>query len=133
MANETVRAQVAAHIKADLTANYVVRDYPVASPDNISANKVHVSVYRTELSVTAQALTHTLEIDVLVGGTNGPAEDNLDDALDDVLLSLQRMDGVTATSAQRMVFGESFIGYKIAADVASTNVYRAAVIQERAN
>jgi len=60
------------------------------------------------------------------------AEAELDDLLDDILFSLQRIDGVTFDSAERTVFADSFQGWTIKCHADSKNVYTTTVRSERA-
>lgn len=132
MSIETVRGQVAAQIKTD-NAAYAVKSHPVASPDHIGANKVHVSVFRANLTrATAQSLAHNLTIEVMIGESDSEAaEDKLDVALDNVLLSLERVNGVTWTTADRTIFDDKFIGYSITLSCTSANVYKQIVLEEQ--
>lgn len=130
MNNETVRAQIAAQIKAD-NPGYGVVAYGVVAPDNLGAGKVRVSVFRKSLDIGTNRLTHNMIIQVVAAGTTLAAEDNLDAVLDQVILSLGRMPGVIVTSADRVVHGDTFIGYDITAEAVSTDVYREIISQER--
>lgn len=132
----TVREQVADQIKTD-NALYNVYPFPKSAPDNLGKTKVQVSVYRSDLQTLSEnpnALQHNLIIEVLVGQTVGDkAEDALDDALDNVLLSLQRIQGAQWSTAERTVFDEKYIGYKINASAYSDNVYQSIVLTDAKN
>lgn len=128
----TPRTTIANAIKAD-NATYIVCDYPDL-PENIPSGKAHVSVYRTDIKAapnTPNVLEHLLNIQVLIPVTSGAAAENAaDEALDNILLSLQRLEGVSWSTAERANFGDNaFIGYQITASIFSTNVYRTSVLE----
>lgn len=129
---ESARAKIAAQIKTD-NPEFSVVAYGAEAPDNLGRGKVRVSVYRTRLDVSTH-LTHVMQVEVIVAGVGtAKAEDDLDAALDETLKSLQRMDVIRVTSAERAIFDEKFIGYTINAEVDSTDVYRELIAQERSN
>lgn len=130
MNTNTVRAKVAAQIKAD-NPKYGVVHYNTGAPSNLGASKVHVCVFRTRLEPVSGTLKHSLTIEVIVGGLTEGAQDFADTALDEVLLSLQRLDEVRFISADFSTFGETFIGYSINAEVDSADVYKSTIIEER--
>lgn len=132
MSGPTAREQIAAQIKTDNPSMSVIA-YGASAPENLGAGKVRVSVYRTRLDVTAH-LTHVMQVEVIVAGVGtAKAEDDLDAALDKTLASLQRMDVIRVTSAERAIFDDKFIGYTINAEVDSVDVYRELIAQERSN
>lgn len=131
----TIRDIVAARIKSD-SPTWSVNAYLAGDPDNLAAGKVFIAIWRTDVAVAPGALTHTLNIDLMHGGSGSEkGETTLDAALDDLMLSLQRLDGVTVTSATRSTYGEGgkFNGWQIECTAQTENVYRAAVQQERNN
>lgn len=130
MNTHSVRAKVAAQIKAD-NPTYGVVHFNTGAPSNLGANKVHVSVFRTRLEPTDGILKHALTIEVIVGGLTEAAQDFADTALDEVLLSLQRLQEVRFISADFSIFAETFIGYSINAEVDSADVYKSQIFQER--
>lgn len=127
----TPRTTVANAIRSE-NITYIVLDYP-DFPENIPTNKVHVSVFRTDVKTvekTPNVLEHPLIIQVLVPVTTGAAAENAaDDALDNILLSLQRIEGLSWSTAERSNFESAYIGYKITASVSSSNVYRTQVLE----
>lgn len=127
----TPRTTVADQIKLD-NASFIVADFPTL-PDNLSRGQVHVAIWRTDVKSvpdTPNALEHPLTIQVVVPVTSGAiAENAADDALDAVLLSLQRIEGLSWSLAERSNFDEAFVGYQITASVFSSNVYRTAVLE----
>lgn len=122
----SVREQVAAQIKAD-NSTYIVKPELVGVPDNLIG--VQVAVFRTELTHTANTLTHECRIELMIGKTD---EGLLDEVLDNVLLSLQRIQGLTWSSASRTVFDDKYHGYQITLTANSSNIYREIVSSEGA-
>lgn len=129
-----VREILADQIKKDNSA-WIVRPYLAGPPDNLGSGKVFVAVWRTDLDVAAGALTHSIQIDLMHGNSaDDKGETALDRRLDDVMLSLQRLDNVTVTKASRAVFGaegNKWNGWTIECSAATENVYRSTVQQER--
>lgn len=127
-----VREKIADQIKADNSA-YIVKAFPASPPDNLGAGKVQVTVFRSTLTPEKNNLTHDLEIVVITGASNITlaSEDALDAALDQILLSLERIPGVLWTSASREVFEEKFNGYKVTVQTQSPNVYKTLVREEQ--
>lgn len=126
----TPRTTVADQIKLD-NATFIVADYPTL-PENLGKARVHVAVWRTDIKSvpeTPNVLEHPLTIQVVVPVTSGAiAESAADDALDAVLLSLQRIEGLSWSTAERSNFDDAFVGYQITASVFSSNIYRTAVL-----
>lgn len=127
-----VREKIADQIKSDNSA-FIVKAFPASPPDNLGAGKVLVTVYRSALNPDKTNLTHDLEIVVITGAATITlaSEDALDSALDQILLSLERVPGVLWTSASREVFEEKFQGYKVAVQTHSPNVYKNLVREEQ--
>lgn len=127
----TPRTTIKNAIKADNPA-FIVDSYPNL-PDHLGKGKVHVSVWRTDLKTYPQqpnALEHSLNIQIAIPLTTGDtAEDAADEAIDAVLLSLQRIEHLSWSTAERVSFDEAFIGYKITASATSINPYRTAVLE----
>jgi hypothetical protein len=105
--------------------------FPYA-PTEIRANVI--AVWRTDLSPHPEAagkLRHALVINAYAGATiEERAEAELDDLLDDVMLSLQRIEGVTFDSAERAVFADQFQGWTVKCHADSANVYKTQVLTE---
>lgn len=131
MSINSVRAQVAAQIRAD-NPTWTIRDHAASAPDSLGRGRVFASVSRTTLvpHADAFALTHNLRIEVMVPSTSASAEDDCDAALDKALLSLERINGLRWTNAERAVFDGKFFGYQITASADSKNVYREQVLAE---
>ena len=126
----TPRQTVADQLAAD-HAGHKVYAYPYA-PTEVRANVI--AVWRTDLAphpTTPNLLRHSLTIQAYAGASvEERAEAALDDLLDDIMLSLQRL-GVEFTSAERAVFAESFQGWTVKCAFDSENVYRQTVLTER--
>lgn len=127
----TVRAIIAEQIRTD-NPSWLVREYASPAPDALSKGKVFCSVSRASLVPREQAyaLTHNIIIEVLVSSQGATTEDDSDEALDRVLLSLQRIPGVSWDRATRAAFDSRFFGYQVEASADSKNVYRQQVIEE---
>lgn len=130
-AGQTPREIVAAQIAAD-NASFIVWDYPDA-PKNVQAGKPVVSVWRSEMTghpQTELALEHELTINLYGAKTAGaPAEAELDNLLDAVCLSLQRLGLVRFKRATRETFANgSIAGWQITAACISKNQYKSTVL-----
>lgn len=137
---DTPRQQLAAQIAADHSSpdgktGWIVKDYP-AEPKQVQAGRPFVSVWRGEILPAArQHLDHELTIHVYGSKVlDAAAENELDEILDGIMLSIERYKGCLFTRASRRNFeNEAFAGFEIAVNVYSSNVYRAAVLTERTN
>lgn len=129
----TARQRIAALIERD---NPNITAHPhVMQPEQVTLGNPVASVYRSKLSNAAQSnvLRHDVTIDLYVALTDGPgAEAEAEDALDAVLLTIQRAAGVTWTEADRVNFGEEFAGYKITTSMVSKDQYLQTVLAENA-
>lgn len=128
----TPRQTLAAQLIADYPGHKVYA-YPYA-PAEIRANVI--AVWRTDMAphpTSPKLLRHSLTINAYGKATlEERAEAELDDLLDDIMLSLQRIDGVTFTSAERTVYADNFQGWTVKVTADSPNVYAATIIEERA-
>jgi len=126
----TPRQSVAAQLAAD-HPDHKVYPYPYA-PSEVRANVI--AVWRTDLTPhpsSPKLLRHVLTIHAYGKATiEERAEAELDDLLDDIMLSLQRT-GVEFVSAERTVYAESFQGWTIKFNFDSANVYAATILTER--
>jgi hypothetical protein len=126
----TPRQTIADQLTADYPGHKVYA-YPYA-PTEVRANVI--AVWRTDLAphpASPNKLRHSLTIAAYGKATlEERAEAELDDLLDDIMLSLQRL-GVEFTSAERTVFAESFQGWTVKCAFDSENVYRQTIITER--
>jgi hypothetical protein len=117
---------VADKIKAD-NSGFIVKAFPVSVPEGTFV-KPWINVYRETLTNSPQtaSLTESLKITVITpkSGTD-VAENELEDALDAVLTSLQSLNFIQWSSAERATFAETFIGYEIALTAATENPYKA--------
>jgi hypothetical protein len=94
-----------------------------------------VAVWRTDLGphpTTPNKLRHALTLNCYGAATlEEAAEAELDDLLDAVLLSLQRL-GVEFVSAEHTVYADAFQGWTIKCNFDSENVYKQTITAERA-
>lgn len=123
---EAIRQKVADQIKAD-NPTFIVKAYPVGIPEG-QIQKPWVNVYRETLTNAPQlaAVTEALKITVISPKSGSDiAEDALEDALDGVLKSLQSINFVQWTTAERATFADSFIGYEITFTANTENPYKA--------
>lgn len=126
---EPARVLVAKQVKAD-NERMSVHDW-VYLPEQVTPGHPVVAVYRERMTRQGQVLAHQLKLDVFVSLTDGAlAEAEAEDALDDVLLSLQRIEGCTWSEVQRVTFASDFAGYTITATMHSTDVYKSAIAAE---
>lgn len=132
----TPRQTVADQIITDHTLKgYKVYPYPYFPSE---VRKPVIAVWRTDLGPhpsTPNALRHSVLIQAYLGKTVGEAvEDTGDDVLDDIMLSLQRVEGISFDTAERTVFGTEetgqFQGWTIKCHGDSTNVYKSQVLTE---
>lgn len=123
------RRILAAQLTLD-QAHLVVKPWPYM-PEQVTPGRPVVSVYRERMNRNGTVLEHHLKLDVLVSLTDGQdAEVEAEDALDDVLLSLQRIPGCTWTEVQRVTFQDVFTGYTISAVMHSADIYKQAIAAE---
>lgn len=129
----TPRQDIAAQIKADCP-RWIVQDYPF-TPSTVTARRPVVSVFRPDLGPGPKQYTlkHELTINLYGDATAGAkAEALLDDYLDEVMLSLERVPGFKFDKATRMTYrDETIAGWQITGSVISPNVYRVAVLEEK--
>lgn len=133
MTGTTPRQQLAAQILAD-NSEWIVKPYPF-EPKQVQKGKPVVSVYRPEISPAAQRthLAHDLEVVLYASKVaDEAAENELDELLDQLMLSLERYSGCHFTSAKRRnLVNNTFAGFVVSAQCISPNVYRETIIQER--
>ena len=104
-----------------------VTDYPTG-PDQLGRGQVYAAVYRRTIAkhTQGQALEHEVVIDLYVAqALTSAAEDEGDDRLDDLLITLAAMDDVTWSTAERHTF-DALQGWRVTCTVYSTDVYAAA-------
>lgn len=127
----SVRKLVADQIKLD-NPDFVVKAFPANAPEN-AGRKIFVHVYRDALNYSNTGLAHELNVDVVVNKQmDEAAQDQADAALDAVLLSLQRVEHIHWTRADLNIFDEKWLGYKIAGSSSSQDIYKSAILSERA-
>lgn len=125
------RTVVADAIKTD-NPTYVVDNYP-SEPAQVTNKAPYVDVYTARITPNEGGLRHEVEVHVYVAqrGTEA-AESQLEDARDDVLISLQRILAYQWEAAERVTFQEQFSGYKITGWLSSLNEYARLVRAEGA-
>lgn len=129
---DTPRQQLAAQILAD-HPEWIVKDYP-DEPTQVRKGKPFVSIWRASIVPAArQHLDHELTLHVYGSKVqDAGAENELDNILDGILLSIERYAGARFVRAERRNFGnDAFAGFIITVNTYSPNVYRAAVLNER--
>ncbi|WP_457950421.1 hypothetical protein ACTAQI_07515 [Pseudarthrobacter sp. alpha12b] len=121
----TVSEQVAAHIGTD-NPTFLMKGFPASTPDNIPTGKVAVHVYRTGLrKASANVITHSLIIRVMVPGTNPEAaEVLLENALEAVLKRVETFAGLRWSEGERFSLEDKFHAYDITAEADAVNAYR---------
>lgn len=130
MSGTPARVQLAAQIVADHPA-WVVRAYPWV-PKQVPKGKAAVSVWRTDLEREGLELVHRLTINLYCARTTDElAEAEAEDALDELLLSIQRLGLASWGKAERMVFDKVLSGWQITGQVRSTDPYKTAIRNER--
>lgn len=131
----TPRQTVAEQLEAD-HPDWKVLPYAF-QPSNVELGHPIVTVFRSEVAPgsTVLVLDHKVTIFAFGSGTKAEAaEDEMDEILDGVLLSLERIGGYTVQSAKRGDFyNQTLSGWHIETTMTSANVYRDAVMRERDN
>lgn len=125
----TPRKDIADKIRED-NPTYDVYDWPYEPAE---LRKVAVMVMREELDVQASEIGHQLTIQIYTpgGAPTASVEDTCDTALDNVLLSLQRLDVLGKINAKRVVLADKFQGWTVGCEWLSKNFYKTAVLEER--
>lgn len=127
----THRQIIADQIKADTPA-FIVKPFPASAPDNLAKGKAQVSVYRQSIKPNQNSLESSLTVEIMTNaGTAISFEDDLEAALDQVILSIERIPGVLWTEAVRTIFDEKFFGYQVTVSLSSPNVYKSLVREEQ--
>lgn len=128
----TPRQTLADRIKAD-NKPYRVFAYQ-HKPGNVLAGHPVVTVFRSEVVPNGkpQWLDHKLTVFAFGSRTEGEkAEAEMDDILDAVCLSIERLPGYTLDSAKRAVFyNDTMSGWHIEVSMTSHNVYRTTILEE---
>lgn len=126
----TPRTQLAEQLTAD-HPDHKIYAFPYA-PSEVRGPVI--AVWRTDLSPSPNGpnlLRHSLTINAYGRKSlEEGAEAELDNLLDDVMLSLQRVPGVTFDGASRTVFAEVFQGWEIKCYAESKNVYKSQILTE---
>ena len=131
----TPRQTLAAALKAD-HPKWAVFPY-LHQPQNVAVGKPVVCVFREAVDPGAKIthLDHKLQVMVYGARTAGDkAEDELDDLLDGVLLTVERLKNWRHTEARREVFFDGTLtGWRITVSMTSENVYRSLTPKEQGN
>lgn len=131
---DTPRQQLAAQIRAD-NPEWIVKDYP-DEPSQVRKGRPVVSIWRGSIVPAArQHLDHELTLHVYGSKVqDAAAENELDEILDAIMLSIERYEGARFIRAERrnLVDG-AFAGFVVTVNTYSKNVYREAVLTERSN
>lgn len=126
----SARQDVTAQIKAD-NPSFLVHPFPLSAPENIPAGKVWVNVYRERFEVADNnsQITHFLKV-LIVTPKRGTAaaEDELDNAIDAVMLSLEKMRDVYWQEAQRTIVGEKWDGYEVSLQAIRPQIYKSQIL-----
>ena len=130
----TPREFLAEHLAAD-HPGWDVRAYP-SKPARLGKGEVMISVWRSDIrpSPTVLGLEHELTLHVYgpKATYSAAAEAELDDLIDEVLLSIERFKGAHFNSAARRNFeDDSFTGFEVNVTMISGNHYRAKINEER--
>lgn len=121
----TPRETIAAQFRTDQTG-WDVYEWPF-EPTEVR-KPATVVIYRHTLAPMAGGLSHELTLQLYGRGTGGPAtETDLDNLLDSVMLSLQRVGPVQVRKAERKTFAESFQGWELDLLWLSSDIYKAQV------
>lgn len=131
-ATDPARVQLAGQIVSDHPA-WVVQPFPWV-PKQVAKGSPAVSVWRTDLERQGLALVHRLTVNLYCARTaDAAAEAEAEDLLDELLLSIQRLDAASWAKAERMVFDKVLSGWQVTAELRSPDIYRSEILKERAN
>ncbi|MDQ5821191.1 MAG: hypothetical protein M3540_07115 [Actinomycetota bacterium] len=100
----------------------------------MTTTKPVVSVWRTDLTPASNSLKlrHPVTVNLYGSKTAGEAvEEELDGLLDEVMLSLQRLDQFTWTDASRTTWTGNVSGWQITGHMEPNNTYASTVRAER--
>lgn len=125
-----VRKEIVAQIKTD-NPTFTVLDYPSGAPLNLSEGKVWISVYREgfDVNTNATSITHNLKALIITSkSSSSKAEDELDAAVDKLMLSLERLPDVYWQSAKRTVVADKFDGYEVTLIAVRKQVYKSQLV-----
>lgn len=127
----TPRQSIAAQLRKD-HEDWDVVDWPATPPGEL--RKPRAVVWRTDLEPgdKTQQLKHGVTVQVYArASVDARAEDELDNLLDGLMLSIQRLDGVNFIKAERVILADSYAGWEVTLSGISTNVYLTHVLNER--
>lgn len=127
----TARGMVAAQLRQD-HPKWDVRSYGYL-PGNVTPKAPVAAVWRTDLAPASNSLVlrHSLTVNLYGSKTAGESvEEELDGLLDELMLSLQRLDEFTWETASRTVWGQ-LSGWQITGYMEPNNTYASTVRAER--
>lgn len=125
----SVRQEVADKLLAD-NPKFIVKAHPVSAPENIPAGKVWINVYRESFKVADNNghITHFLSVSVAIPKANSvDAENELDAAVDAVMLSLESMKDVYWQEAKRTIL-DKFESYEISLEAVRPQIYKSQLL-----
>lgn len=124
-----IRQVIADQVQRD-TPEFATYTCPKGAPDGFSASRpAQVSVFRAAITNAPTQLSHGLTVELITGTSD---EDTLDDYLEAVLLSLQRVPGITWSEARRTTFDTKWAGYQISVTAVTPHIYREIIASEGA-
>lgn len=126
----SARKDVANAIKAD-NAGFIVHEFPKSAPENIPTGKVWINVYRESFAVndSNSQITHFLKVLVVIPNSDSIiAEDQLDTAIDKVMISLEKLTDVYWQEAQRTIVADKWQGYEISLQAIRPQIYKSQIL-----
>jgi len=130
---DTPRGQLAAQINAD-NPGWQVDPFPRV-PERVTKGKPVVSVWRSDTrpGASTTTITHVITIHLYAAkGVTEAGENELDEYLDALMLSIERAKGYTNTTSQRATFADDTLsGLIITTECQSSNVWRETIQKER--
>ena len=130
----TARLAIAARFKQDLAPAGAAKPWVVKAapwvPAQVAKDQPAVAVWRASMERQGVGILHQLTINLYLpkASNDDAAETEAEDALDDLLTSLQRVKGASWSRAERQVFDQVISGWQITCQLASEDVYRQAVL-----
>lgn len=129
-ATDPARIQLAGQIATD-HPGWVVQPFPWV-PKQVARGSAAVSVWRTDLERDGLELVHKMTVNLYCAKTaDAAAEAEAEDALDELLLSIQRLGLASWDKAERMVFDKVLSGWQITGQVRSADAYKTTIRVER--
>lgn len=120
---ETIREVIAEQIKTD-NPTFVVKAYAASKPE---VEKPTVYVYREAVNNIREkaAIGHDIKVVLVVPGLPSEANENaLDELLAGVLISLNSLNVLQWSRADRTVFFDTLSGYEITVTAHTENIFK---------